>query len=841
MIGWLSLVLTLLAQAPDRTTPAQQVLELQRQLDRSRTSAERSAIIESLEKIRTSSAPEADRILARYSQGRAYLALADYENAGTAFSEVAAYRHASGDRFGEALALHNQAAALWSAGEPGRALKIYDEILPIRQTLRDDAGVAYTQYGIAAAHYSMGQPAIALEAYRAAAGIWTRLKDNRGLAGTLNSVGLIYVQLGDAKRAEIELQRSLTLFRSLKDGSGEAYALNNLGLAALSSRDYDRALEFFTKALPMLQTARDRRGESYALHNLGSAHQGLGRDKQAANYFETALARKRESEDRWGEATSLQALGEISGSRHYFEEALAIRRSVADRAGLITTLASLARLDLRAGRVREAKNEIVEAIQLVETTRDRLVSEDLRATWFSSQRDLYDLYIETLIRSGETEQAFAIAESARGRLLADRLRDISTGMRGSAPAALIAQQQMLIRRINAKADQLHRLYSGPRPEAGTALPERELRLLWEQQKDLREAMRRASPQYRALVEPDLTAYQIRRLLDRDSLLIAIFPGAEATHAWTATRDNVRYHRLPVNAKHQFAASEGASLSPLAAEIRRLKPHRLILAVEGDLEATSFAAIHLPGDSEPLAARYSLVFLPSAAGLALNRSIRRLKSGGIVALVDPVYGAPDSRLPAGSGGPAQYPRLRFSSAEGQAIAGLSPNARILSGFEANRSFLQQQSKAAAILHLAAHTELNRQEPRLSSVVLSQFDSGGKPVDGLLRLHEIYSLELSAKLVVLSACRSTDGPWLRGEGLMGITRGFLHAGAVSVLATVRDVEDRAAAEMVARFYAALLDRKLQPDKALQWAQNSMRTDPAWSTKDVWSAFALYGDWR
>ncbi|MBC7924176.1 MAG: CHAT domain-containing protein [Bryobacteraceae bacterium] len=850
MIGWLSLVLTLLAQAPDQSAkgqqpakpePPQQLLDLQRQLDRARTSAERIAVVDRLELIRTSSAPETDRILALYSQGRAYLTLGDYDKATAAFAKVAAYRHTSGDQFGEALALHNQAAAFWSAGEPGKALAIYDEVLPIRKLLNDDAGVAYTQYGIAAAHYSMGQPAIALEAYRAAAAIWTRLKDNRGLAGTLSSMGLIYVQLGDAQRAEIELEHSLTLFRLLKDSSGEAYALNNLGLAALTSRDFNRALGYFTKALPILQTARDRRGESYALHNLGSAHQGLGRDKQAATFFETALARKRESEDRWGEATSLQALGEILRDRRYFEQALTIRRAVSDRAGLITTLASLARLDLRAGRVPMAKDEIVEAIGLVETTRDRLVSEDLRATWFSSQRDLYDLYIETLIRSGETERAFAIAESARGRLLVDRLRDVLADLRRSAPAALLAQEQLLARRINAKADQLRRLYSGPRSDAGTTVPERDLRVLWEQQKDLREAMRRASPQYRALLEPDLTAGQIQRLLDRDSLLIEIFPGTEAIHAWTATRDSVRYHRLPLTAKQPVDAKDGALLLTLSAEIRRVKPHRLIIAVEGDSEATSFAAIHLPGDPEPLAARYSLVFLPSAAGLELNRSIRKQNTGRILALVDPVYGAPDSRLPAGSGTPALYPRLRFSAAEGKTIAGLSSQARIASGFEATRAVLQQQSKAATILHLAAHTEVNGQEPRLSSVVLSQFDSGGGPIDGLMRLHEIYSLELHAKLVVLSACRSTGGAWLRGEGLMGIARGFLHAGAVSVLATVRDVEDRAAAEMITRFYTALLVRRLQPDKALQWAQNSMRTDPAWSSKDVWSAFALYGDWR
>jgi len=147
----------------------------------------------------------------------------------------------------------------------------------------------------------------------------------------------------------------------------------------------------------------------------------------------------------------------------------------------------------------------------------------------------------------------------------------------------------------------------------------------------------------------------------------------------------------------------------------------------------------------------------------------------------------------------------------------------------------------ILHFATHGSLDSLHPELSGIVLSLVDKDGTPVDGFLRLHEIYNLDLDAALVVLSACRTALGKEVHGEGLIGLTRGFMYAGAARVVSSVWNVDDRASAQLMARFYEAMVAKKLAPASALRDAQLSMLREPRWANPHYWAAFGLHGDWK
>jgi CHAT domain-containing protein len=121
-----------------------------------------------------------------------------------------------------------------------------------------------------------------------------------------------------------------------------------------------------------------------------------------------------------------------------------------------------------------------------------------------------------------------------------------------------------------------------------------------------------------------------------------------------------------------------------------------------------------------------------------------------------------------------------------------------------------------------------------------DRNGNPTDGFLRLHEVYDLSLAADLVVLSGCRTALGKEVKGEGLLGLTRGFLYAGASRVMASLWPVRDRATAELMRRFYRGLLQDGLPPAAALRAAQRSLRRDPRWRDPFYWAPFILQGDW-
>jgi CHAT domain-containing protein len=148
----------------------------------------------------------------------------------------------------------------------------------------------------------------------------------------------------------------------------------------------------------------------------------------------------------------------------------------------------------------------------------------------------------------------------------------------------------------------------------------------------------------------------------------------------------------------------------------------------------------------------------------------------------------------------------------------------------------------IIHFATHGLLDDKHPELSGIVLSLFDEHGQPQeDGFLRLHDIYNLKLPAELVVLSACQTGLGKKVKGEGLIGLTRGFMYAGATRVVASLWKVDDAATAELMKRFYKGMFKEKMTPAAALKAAQVSMWEQPRWRNPYFWSGFILQGEWR
>jgi CHAT domain-containing protein len=131
--------------------------------------------------------------------------------------------------------------------------------------------------------------------------------------------------------------------------------------------------------------------------------------------------------------------------------------------------------------------------------------------------------------------------------------------------------------------------------------------------------------------------------------------------------------------------------------------------------------------------------------------------------------------------------------------------------------------------------------LSGLVLSLVDEGGRQQDGFLRLQDIYNMRLSADLVVLSACRTALGRQIEGEGLVGLTRGFMYAGVPRVVASLWQVDDSATAELMREFYRGIFKEGLRPAAALRAAQRKIAAEPRWAAPFFWAGFTLEGEWR
>jgi len=279
----------------------------------------------------------------------------------------------------------------------------------------------------------------------------------------------------------------------------------------------------------------------------------------------------------------------------------------------------------------------------------------------------------------------------------------------------------------------------------------------------------------------------------------------------------------------------------------------------------------------LIADHEIVSLPSASSLAaLRRDLagRAPAQKTVAVIADPVFEESDERikknggnvatpndkqaerggaeqevsrsaLEVGAADPQQrLQRLIFSRREADEITALAPAGMSFKAldFNANRATaLGPDLSRYRIIHFATHGLLNSLHPELSGVVLSLVDEEGRSQDGFLRLHDIYNLKLGADLVVLSACKTGLGKDIKGEGLVGLTRGFLYAGAPRVVASLWKVDDRATAELMKLFYQRMLRDGLRPAAALRRAQIDMQKQPRWAAPYYWAGFTLQGEWK
>jgi CHAT domain-containing protein len=504
---------------------------------------------------------------------------------------------------------------------------------------------------------------------------------------------------------------------------------------------------------------------------------------------------------------------------------------------------------------------------------------------------------------GFAAAALEVSEKSRARSLLELLREARAEIQQGVDPLLIERESYLRRSIANKAEEQTRLLSGKYTEQEAELTGKELSALTTEYDQLQSRIRQASPRYAALIEPKpINVDGIKRVVEADTLLLEYALGDEKSFLWAVTPEEVKSFELPGRAAieesarrvYQLLTERGVSvlgetlaqrkarldradseyteaaaalsrllLGPVASE---LKQKRLAIVAEGVLQYVPFSALPSPASASPLVVDHEIVTLPSASVLALLRedaANRKPASKAVAVLADPVFSASDPRL--GKNGGSDTPgdssladtyrsaaesglgnllRLRFSRQEAEEIARLAGDKRNLKAldFAANRSVVTDAKLSDyRIVHFATHGLINNQHPDLSGVVLSLVDEQGRPQNGFLRLYDIYNLKLDAELVVLSACQTALGKEIRGEGLVGLTRGFMYAGAPRVVASLWRIDDRASADMMSRFYSAMLKDGLRPAAALRAAQVAMLKEKRWQSPHYWAAFTLQGEWR
>lgn len=790
----------------------------------------------------------------RINLGRLHFDLGEMDDALAHWQRARSLVRRSGDRHGEAGVLNNLALAARYLGEPQKALGLYDQSLEVLEDL--------------------DRP------------------EERGRASF--NRGRLYETLGQSSQALADYERALALGRELEEPRLLAMVLTAVGRVRASQGDPHGAVDALEEALGLRQAAEQERGHAVTLLTLGSVYEGLGRLERAAEVQTRALAIFRGHQARRQIAQALTALAglDVAAGRpgpavDGLREALPLFRELRDPAGEVGARFVLARAERARGRPLEALEHVDRALEGLETLRRRAATHDLRRSFAAAHRDPYDFQVDLLMElhhqepgAGFDGRALVAAERSRARSLLELLTGTGDPPAAGVDPALVQRERDLEDRLELlDRERLELVDRGGSPERLTPLESRLDAVL----RDLRAVRGRIvaqNPRYASFTRPprftleDLQAHAV----DAETLLLEYHLGDERSHLWAVTPDSVTSFELPPRSEIEAAArrahellrrshhrqhrlSAEAALARLgrmvldpAADV--LQGRRLLVAADGALHYVPFAALPRPRSSppSPLIAAHEVVHVPSASTLLVlrdeDRRTGRPPATGLVAVVaDPVFGRDDPRLEpsetrgAGDTGARVLSRLRHSRAEAEAIRRLAgaEDTFVALGFEATREAAVDVALGRyRIAHLATHGVIDAERPELSQLVFSRLDVRGRPREGSLWAHELYELDLAADLVVLSACGTALGREVRGEGLVGLTQGFFSAGASRVLVSLWQVDDRATARLMERFYARLLAGE-SPSAALREAQLSLRGDTGWQAPYHWAPFVLQGEWR
>ena len=794
-------------------------------------------------------------------------ALGEWESALEALKMGLPITQALGDRRGEASMLTNLGVYYAEIGDSEKALEYFHLALPIRRETGDRRGEAITLGNIGTRHQLAGDLQKAIEFYNQAVSLFRAIGDRRNIAIQLINIALANSLRGEKQAALDNLKEALLLWRELGDRHWEAVALRAFGDQYSSLGEPQKALEHYNDSLLITRAIGNRDGEARSLHNIARAHRDLNQLGQAREQIEAAIRLIESLRLRIRDQQSRSLYFATVGNYYdlYIDILMQQRKEQAsDNLNAVAIEASeRARARSLLELLTEARIEIRQGVDPEMLKRERALQQSLNV---KAERQ-----IRLLNGKHTPEQAEAMARQITS--FTSQLQDARAQIRAANPryAALTQPEPLLLEEIQEQ------------------ILDPETLLLEYALGDKRSYVW-------AVTQTSISGYE---LPGREEIEAAArrFYDLLRRHPDTERRGDAaaRGRRELEEAGAQLSRM---LLAPLA---EQLGTRRLAIVADGALQYVPFAALPAPDgegkrqkakgksgsepsashnieavfEDRPLILEHEIVNLPSASTLAVLR--RELKGRApapklLAVLADPVFDSNDVRLRRSAkdvttneraidsevnsklvrsvketglaNGEWPLPRLLGTRREATAILALAPESkrRRALDFEANREVVTGEDiNQYKIIHFATHGILNSRNPELSGIVLSLVDEQGRSQNGFLRLHEIYNLRLSADLVVLSACQTGLGKEIRGEGLIGLTRGFMYAGAPRLVTSLWQVDDKATSELMMRFYRGMLDQKLTAAAALRAAQIEMWKQKDWQSPYYWASFAIQGEWR
>ncbi len=752
---------------------------------------------------------------------------------------LALYRSA-GNADGEAAALNNLASMHSRRGDHALAIACQSEALRIHEARSDAEAVATSLVNLGSFEMAIGEYGKALEHQERGLAMLERSDNRAAIALALGNLGNTLGAIGAPDRARECHERSLAIYRQLDLPRDLARTLGNLANCLRSADEIGAARELHQSALAIREQLDDRLGVAASLASLANLHHEIGETDLALACARRARSILEGLGDEDGATKILATIGlfladagDVSRGLSALEEA----RQRAAEGGYLNTEVSVLVNIASMKREHGEPSGALEAARHATGKLPRLISglgmglaQAAREEWVGA----FELGALAAADLGDATQAAWFLESGRaGALLeAFALRD-ALAERALPPPLRKAE-------LDARAEEVRcaRALGRARERGDAAATKRAQREQEEAQRGIDlvvERIQRAAAGAANVTYPradEIASIQARLAPDEALVLYGVLSG-EAL-ALVATASEARLVELPPAAgiaaacaalrPEDVRADPGPALSALRKLVidpLRLPStlRRILISPDADLCFVPFTLL-LPV--------YEVVCEPSGTVHGLLLRARAEAGAGVLALGDPDYrSAPPALLR--SGRPLR--RLPASREEAEGVGTVT-----LLGKEATEPRLAAEIAKRArwrSVHLACHGLADTEFPQRSALALTPDGAS----DGMLTVLDIFRMSIPSDLVVLSACETGRGKVVRGEGLIGLARAFMHAGAPRVIVSLWKVDDEATRALMVEFYKGW-NAGRPAIAALREAQAHVRAQPQWAHPHYWAAWVLWG---
>ncbi|CAH3177379.1 unnamed protein product [Porites lobata] len=757
--------------------------------------------------------------------GNAYYSLGDFQRAIEYHERDLKISKEVADRAGEGRAYGNLGNAYLSLGDFQKAIEYHERHLKISKEMGDRVGEGKAYGNLGNACDSLGDFQKAIEYHERHLKISKEVGDRAGEGSAYGNLGNAYRNLGDFQRAIEYHERRLKISKEVGDRAGEGRAYGNLGNAYYSLGDLQKAIEYHERHLKISKEVGDRKGEGSAYGNLGNDYHSLGHFQKAVEYHQRLLKFSKEVGDRAGEGSAYGnlgnayfRLGDFQKAIEYHERDLKISKEVGDRAGEGRGYGNLGTAYHSLGDFQKAVQCYKNSVTTFDHIRGNLISNDEWKITLKSTYDHIHLRLwELQFKEGKVIEALLTADQGRAGALNDLLES-KYGLKGLRP-------------------QIGTLSATPSDFAGYLPPNTVFMgiteggiVLWVNDKVKEIKTRRTVIDISTYL--NITTY-FQRLLEttREEIGLKADVNCEDRSLRNPSDKQLADERSSEPRSNSSSFEETKSLQTLynvvIGPIRDLLDgDQIVIVPEGPLCLAPYAAF-MDMNSKYLCETFRIRLLPSLSSLRLIQDCPadwHSKTGAL--LVGDPWVQEVTTLE----------QLAWAEKEVQMIGKIIHTVPLV-GKQATKDEVLRRISSVALVHIAAHGEMETGEIALAPNTTSSSGNPPREEDYLLTMRDVLDAQIRARLVVLSCCHSARGE-VKSEGVVGIARAFLGAGARAVLVSLWAIDDKATMEFMKVFYQELVHRR-SASEALNKAMKSMRESDDFSAVRYWAPFVLIGD--